>query len=89
MGGCLFPVYGSFFGIGDIFPKRLVGSAWYFLINKGCGVIQPKILETAERNNKGWALGLGLERFAMLLFNITDIRMFWSEDHRYFLLKNH
>lgn len=31
----------------------------------------------------GWALGLGLERFAMLLFDIPDIRLFWSEDERF------
>ena len=28
----------------------------------------------------GWALGLGLERLAMKLYNIPDIRLFWSED---------
>ncbi len=25
-----------------------------------------------------WASGCGLERFAMLLFEIEDIRLFWS-----------
>jgi hypothetical protein len=53
MGGCVIPVYGSIVGTGDIFLKRLVGSAGYHLINLGCGVIQPKILETAERNTNG------------------------------------
>lgn len=28
----------------------------------------------------GWAFGLGLERIAMKLFSIPDIRLFWSKD---------
>ena len=31
----------------------------------------------------GWAFGLGLERLAMVLFDVPDIRLFWSDDPRY------
>lgn len=31
----------------------------------------------------GWAFGLGLERLAMILFKIPDIRLFWTEDPRF------
>lgn len=41
----------------------------------GCGVMQQVILDNnGQPGNKGWAFGLGLERLAMVLFNIPDIR---------------
>lgn len=47
----------------------------------GAGVMRNAILETSGVSNTiGWAFGIGLERLAMVLYNIPDIRIFWSED---------
>ncbi|AUL78920.3 phenylalanyl-tRNA synthetase [Tupanvirus soda lake] len=47
----------------------------------GCGVVQPTILQNCGLEQKhAWAFGLGLERLAMILFDIPDIRYFWTTD---------
>lgn len=37
------------------------------------------------KSEAGWAFGLGLERIAMILFQIPDIRLFWTTDDRFLL----
>jgi phenylalanyl-tRNA synthetase alpha chain len=50
----------------------------------GCGVIDQPLLNRADVSSRvGWAFGIGLERIAMLLFGIPDIRLFWSHDQRF------
>ncbi|XP_061522389.1 phenylalanine--tRNA ligase, mitochondrial isoform X3 [Phycodurus eques] len=50
----------------------------------GCGVMEQQLLNSAGAADKaGWAFGLGLERLAMVLYKIPDIRIFWSQDERF------
>ena len=50
----------------------------------GSGVMRQPILDAAGARDKiGWAFGLGLDRLAMLLFRIPDIRLFWSTSPRF------
>ena len=50
----------------------------------GCGVVHQQILTNCGlQHGRGWAFGLGLERLAMILFNIPDIRLFWTDDRRF------
>jgi phenylalanyl-tRNA synthetase alpha chain len=52
----------------------------------GCGMVHPAVFEAvgydAERYT-GFAFGVGIERLALRLFGIDDIRMFYENDLRF------
>ncbi|XP_038069071.1 phenylalanine--tRNA ligase, mitochondrial-like [Patiria miniata] len=50
----------------------------------GSGIMSHQLLDSAGAGDKiGYAFGVGLERLAMILYDIPDIRLFWSEDERF------
>lgn len=52
----------------------------------GCGMVHPKVLENVgidPTRYTGWAFGFGIERLAMLRYQIDDIRMFYENDIRF------
>ncbi|WP_251422861.1 phenylalanine--tRNA ligase subunit alpha [Veillonella agrestimuris] len=52
----------------------------------GCGMVHPKVLELNGYDPakvKGFAFGMGVERIAMLLYGIGDLRLFFEDDVRF------
>ena len=52
----------------------------------GCGMVHPRVLELNGYNPnkvKGFAFGMGVERIAMLLYGIGDLRLFFEDDIRF------
>lgn len=52
----------------------------------GCGVIKPEIMSSCGLDGKhAIAWGIGLDRIVKLLFKIDDIRILYSDSHRFLL----
>ena len=50
----------------------------------GGGMIHPNVFKNAGIDNlQGYAFGMGVERLALLIYNINDIRSFTKNDHRF------
>ncbi|NQX84038.1 MAG: phenylalanine--tRNA ligase subunit alpha [Mycoplasmataceae bacterium] len=63
----------------DIRSKELGGNGWIEVL--GCGLINENVIKMSGKNpNKvfGFAIGVGLERLAMLKWGIKDIRHFYD-----------
>jgi phenylalanyl-tRNA synthetase alpha chain len=60
------------------------GTGWLEIM--GCGMVDPNVLENAGIDSKkfsGYAFGMGIERIAMLLYQIGDIRHFFENDVKF------
>jgi len=60
------------------------GTGWLEIM--GCGMVDPNVLRNCNidpQEYSGFAFGMGIERIAMLLYQIEDIRMFYENDIRF------
>ncbi len=64
--------------------RRLTkGTGWLEIL--GCGMVDPQVLENCGIDSvrySGFAFGMGIERQALRLFNIPDIRLLFENDVR-------
>jgi phenylalanyl-tRNA synthetase alpha chain len=52
----------------------------------GCGMVDPQVLENCGIDSskyKGFAFGMGIERIAMLKYQVKDLRLFFENDVRF------
>lgn len=52
----------------------------------GCGVVHPNVLQAVKidpERYSGYAFGMGIDRMAMLRYNVNDLRMFFENDLRF------
>lgn len=60
------------------------GTGWLEIM--GCGMVDPNVLDNCKidsRKYSGFAFGMGIERIAMLLYQIEDIRILYDNDIRF------
>ncbi len=64
--------------------KITKGTGWLEIM--GCGMVDPNVLKNTKidpEKYSGFAFGMGIERIAMLLYQIPDIRMLFENDIRF------
>ena len=60
------------------------GSGWIEIL--GCGMVHPRVLEMSgidPEEYSGFAFGVGLERIALLKYEIDDMRLLYENDARF------
>ena len=60
------------------------GSGWLEIM--GCGMVDPNVLEASNIDSKkysGFAFGMGIERIAMLKWQVRDLRHYFENDVRF------
>ena len=59
-------------------------SGWVEIM--GCGMVDPAVLANCgidPNEYSGFALGMGVERIAQLIYRVPDLRMYWENDVRF------
>jgi phenylalanine--tRNA ligase, alpha subunit len=74
-----------YWGLNNEIDYRITkGTGWLEIM--GCGMTDPNVLKNCNIDPEeytGFAFGIGLERVAMLLYQIGDIRTFYENDIRF------
>ena len=74
-----------YWGLKTETDKRITkGTGWLEIM--GCGMVDPNVLKNVKIDDEkysGYAFGMGVERIAMLLYQIDDIRLFYENDIRF------
>ncbi len=63
---------------------RKLGSRWIEIA--GCGMVHPAVFDAVDYDREkysGFAFGMGIERIAMILYGVDDIRYFYQNDLRF------
>ncbi|MCC6599365.1 MAG: phenylalanine--tRNA ligase subunit alpha [Crocinitomicaceae bacterium] len=74
-----------FWGLNSEADHRITkGTGWLEIM--GCGMVDPNVLSASNINPdkySGFAFGMGIERIAMLRYQIDDLRMYFENDVRF------
>ncbi len=60
------------------------GTGWLEIM--GCGMVDPNVLQASDidpEKYSGFAFGMGIERIAMLLYGVKDLRLYFENDVRF------
>ena len=74
----------SCFKCGGKGCRMCKGSGWIEIL--GCGMVHPNVLKVGGIDTEkytGFAFGIGVERIAMLKYEVDDIRLFYENDERF------
>ncbi|MGI6747587.1 MAG: phenylalanine--tRNA ligase subunit alpha [Anaerovoracaceae bacterium] len=74
----------SCFKCGGTGCKVCKGGGWIEIL--GCGMVHPNVLKVGNIDTEkytGFAFGMGVERIAMLKYEVDDIRLFYENDMRF------
>jgi phenylalanyl-tRNA synthetase alpha chain len=70
----------------DLSSPHLASRGKEWLEIAGCGMVDPNVFKAVgypDDEYTGWAFGFGIERIAMVMYGITDIRLFTENDVRF------
>ncbi|MFW5883670.1 MAG: phenylalanine--tRNA ligase subunit alpha [Verrucomicrobiota bacterium] len=70
----------------DLYSDKIGKLSGRWIEIMGCGMVDPTVFEAVgypEGEWTGYAFGMGIERLAMMLYGVDDIRYFYQNDARF------